>query len=389
MNTEASTIDPDKRIVAPHSQEVEFALLLSKMIDTVKEDPEQLRLTIYDFARTKLKNDLSWADEEERKRLLGALENAIIGVEQFSQRPTPPRQPQLPGFSGQSAESASRIDASSLRWIDPEIDTPPDARFGSGAKAASKRATILRNLPVFLMIVIVTASALGAFYLQRRALLRDSSKVVRSDRASGAAKTDEPAANSASAAKIEIPSPPPKPSFPVPSVYGVYALHNDTVSELEALSTQVPDRRVAVSTPITSPSRTILPDGDIKFIVFRRDIAASAPEKVDVRVIAQVMRAIAFDASGKRSITPVSDAWSIRNISHVFRVRPIPGNSEMVLIQPENATASLPPGRYALALQGQAYDFAIAGQIKDVNQCLERTEAANGTFYSECQEIRR
>jgi hypothetical protein len=60
-----------------------------------------------------------------------------------------------------------------------------------------------------------------------------------------------------------------------------------------------------------------------------------------------------------------------------------------VLIQPESATALLPPGRYALALQGQAYDFTVAGQIKDVNQCLERTEAANGTFYSECQEIKR
>jgi hypothetical protein len=79
MNPKFSTIDADKQIVAPHSQEVEFALLLSQMINTVKEDPEQLRLTIYDFARTKLKNDMFLADEQERNRLLGALETAIIG----------------------------------------------------------------------------------------------------------------------------------------------------------------------------------------------------------------------------------------------------------------------------------------------------------------------
>jgi hypothetical protein len=60
----------------------------------------------------------------------------------------------------------------------------------------------------------------------------------------------------------------------------------------------------------------------------------------------------------------------------------------MILIQAEGSDA-LSPGRYALALQGQAYDFTVGGQIKDVAQCLERTEAANGTFYSECQDIKR
>ena len=43
-------------------------------------------MAIYDFARTKLNNDLSWANEDERKRLLGALETAIQGVEKFSLR---------------------------------------------------------------------------------------------------------------------------------------------------------------------------------------------------------------------------------------------------------------------------------------------------------------
>ena len=62
MEYEITTIDHDENS-SPHTQEVEFALLLSHLITTVKQDPEQLRLTIYDFARTKLKNDLSWANE--------------------------------------------------------------------------------------------------------------------------------------------------------------------------------------------------------------------------------------------------------------------------------------------------------------------------------------
>jgi hypothetical protein len=85
MKPEFPTIDQDKK-VSPHAQEVEFALILSRMISTVKEDPAQLRLAIYEFARARLTMDTSWADEHERERLSTALETAIQGVEQFSTR---------------------------------------------------------------------------------------------------------------------------------------------------------------------------------------------------------------------------------------------------------------------------------------------------------------
>jgi hypothetical protein len=58
----------------------------------------------------------------------------------------------------------------------------------------------------------------------------------------------------------------------------------------------------------------------------------------------------------------------------------------MLLIQPENAEFVLPAGRYVLVLKNQGYDFTVAGPMTDPSQCLERTEAANGTFYSECQK---
>jgi hypothetical protein len=46
----------------------------------------------------------------------------------------------------------------------------------------------------------------------------------------------------------------------------------------------------------------------------------------------------------------------------------------------------LPPGRYVLVLKDQSYDFTVAGTVTDLAQCLERTDAANGEFYSECQK---
>jgi hypothetical protein len=174
--------------------------------------------------------------------------------------------------------------------------------------------------------------------------------------------------------------------FPLPGDYGVYALNGAALSELHLLPEQVPDKRVAMSTPVSQPSRTTIPDGKAKFVVFRRDLAGNAPERIEVRVVARVVRALTFDAKGKASFAPVSDAWNIRNVSYEFRVRPIAGNPEMLLIQAENADFALPSGRYVLVLKNQGYDFTVAGKMTDPSQCLERTDAANGTFYSDCQK---
>jgi hypothetical protein len=187
-------------------------------------------------------------------------------------------------------------------------------------------------------------------------------------------------------AKTSVPQQANSPAFPVPSDYGIYALSNGALSELSALSERVPDRRIAVSTPINRPSRTTLPDGKAKFIIFRRDLAGNAPERIDVRVVARVVRASTFDARGKPSFVAVSDAWNIRNLSYEFRVRPIAGNPEMLLVQSENPDFVLPAGRYALVLKEQGYDFVVAGAVTDLSQCLERTDAVNGAFYSECKK---
>jgi hypothetical protein len=85
VKPEIPSIEQDK-MVSPHAREVEYALILARMINIVKEDPSQMRLAIYQFARARLKIDTSWAEEAEREQLSAALETAIQGVEQFSVR---------------------------------------------------------------------------------------------------------------------------------------------------------------------------------------------------------------------------------------------------------------------------------------------------------------
>ena len=373
MTSEITTIDHDET-TSPHSREVEFALILARMISTVKEDPTQLRRTVYEFARAKLKSDISWADEQESARVLAALETAIQGVEKFSSHSDQNERLQLAAQSGQIAHGSSSAGLSPKPMVeinqvaDPADDTPMSRRFG--LTPAAPVAGLQRRLVSTL--VSITFGALLAGTASGVALYNRAGISTSPQAAPAPEKTASP--------------PSDRLPFPVPTVYGVYALDNGTLTELDALSEQVPDRRVAMSTPVSRPSHNILRDGRVKFVVFRRDLVALAPDRVDVRVVAQVVRALTFDAKGKVSFASVNDAWNIRNIFYEFRVRPIPGNPEMLLVQPEKADFGLPSGRYVLVLRNQGYDFTVAGELSDPAQCLERTEAANGTFYSDCEK---
>jgi hypothetical protein len=377
MTSEITTIDHDET-TPPHSREVEFALILARMITTVKEDPSQLRRTVYEFARAKLKSDISWADEQESARLLAALETAIQGVEKFSSQSDQSERLQLAARSGQIALGSSSAGMSPKPMVeinqvaDPADDIPRSTGFGRPPVARLQRR-LVSTLVSVTFGVLLAGTALGVALYNRHGLTMQAG--ISSPQAAPAPEKTASPSN-------------PLP-FPIPTVYGVYAAENGTLTELDALAEQVPDRRVAMSTPISRPSHNILRDGRVKFVVFRRDLVALAPERVDVRVVAKVVRALTFDAKGKVSFAPVNDAWNIRNIFHEFRVRPIPGNPEMLLVQPEKADFALPSGRYVLVLRNQGYDFTVAGEINDPAQCLERTEAANGIFYSDCEKKKK
>jgi hypothetical protein len=173
--------------------------------------------------------------------------------------------------------------------------------------------------------------------------------------------------------------------FPLPGVYGVYAVSNGELHELEALPGRVPDPRVFMSTAINSPSRTLLPDGRLAFVLYRRDLAADAPERVSVRVVAKVIRAMTFDTAGRAKTASVGGTWTIRSNSFAMRVAPVGEHPDMLVVRASSPDFAVPAGRYVLVLKGEAYDFSVAGEITDPAQCLERVQAANGDFYTECR----
>lgn len=391
MKPESADINRDG-MISPYVQEIEYALILSRMINTVKDDPAEIRATIYEFARAKLKLDTSWAEAAERERLASALEAAIHGVEAFSVRQEqtsllgPPAPVARIAHGPPSAEQPSRsmTTVGSVTPASEDIFMPDRARpYAEVRHVLEVRTSPLGPMLVrFFVGMLLFAGLAGLAYYKEKL-----PAIVESLHLPGAA--DAPTVTQATGpaeAKTSVLQQANSPAFPVPSDYGIYALSNGALSELSALSERVPDKRIAVSTPINRPSRTTLPDGKAKFIIFRRDLAGNAPERIDVRVVARVVRASTFDARGKPSFVAVSDAWNIRNLSYEFRVRPIAGNPEMLLVQSENPDFVLPAGRYALVLKEQGYDFVVAGAVTDLSQCLERTDAVNGAFYSECKK---
>src|SRR5262249_27219191 len=119
---------------------------------------------------------------------------------------------------------------------------------------------------------------------------------------------------------------PAGPARLLPTVYGVYALSKGQLFELDALRGRGADPRVHRSAPVGTPSHTVLPDGRVEFIIYRRDIATTAPDRVQVRVIARVVRAMAFNKTGQTNIAPVDDQWTIRSNSYELRVAPVTEN---------------------------------------------------------------
>ena len=401
-NAEFPKIDQDKA-VAPHAQEIEYALILQRMINVVQEDPSQMRVAVYEFARARLKIDTCWANTDERHRLATALETAIQGVEKFSvnrddrERLRPPAAAAQIGSATPATPSSTSI--ATIVPVTPAAEDilmpqrgylPPERQPVVEVRTRALVSTLARFCVGMLLFVAVASSL---YYRQQLPLLAERLGIAHLISPKNAKPPVSPSPpvdsqQASTAADIKAADRPPNNAlpFPVPSDYGIYALNEGALSELQLLQERVPDKRIAMSTPVSEPSRTTLSDGKARFILFRRDLAGNAPDRMDVRVVARVARALTFDAKGKPGYSPVSDAWNIRNISYELRVRPIAGNPEMLLVQSDKPDFTLAAGRYVLVLKDQGYDFTVAGKVTDLAQCLERTDAANGAFYSECQK---
>ena len=376
--------------LAAKSSEVDFAIVLSRVIASIENDPAQLRSAVYELARIKLQTELS-INVSEKRDLALALESAIERVETVSSkhdhvkvlqsldrfpnrsevdacevtieaREAAPISKHLPSFLTRAVDGSRKVESSS-HWM--------------GA-APLARAAVVAVLGIALCTVLARH-----FDVFGRQPPQPFASVVH--------KVERPETKPvirASADGVQTPITTPSTQslgFPLPSVYGIYAVSGGQLHELEPLVGRVPDQRIFMSTPVKTPSRTVLPDGRAVFIIYRRDAANSAPERVSVRVIAKVLRAMTFNTAGTASTTNVQNTWTIRNISYDFRVAPLGEGSELLIIRPESEDFVFPAGRYGLVIKGQAYDFTIAGPITDPAQCLEGIKAENGTFYSECR----
>ena len=176
------------------------------------------------------------------------------------------------------------------------------------------------------------------------------------------------------------------PSPTVPTAFGIYAVSDGKLHELDVLPGRAPDPRIAISSIITANSRTTLPDGHVAFVIYHRNLATNAADRAEVRLVARIEREASFDKEGKQVVTGVDDNWVMRNISIPYRTAPKKDNPEMYEVRSENPDIPLAPGRYALVVKGLAYDSSVAGPVTDPRQCLERLVATNGRFYSECKK---
>lgn len=383
--------------MAARGQDIEYALVLSRIIDQVKNDPAQMRWAIYEVARARLKIDSAGLERGERARLTEALETAIDGVEAFSVKsdnvtflPPPPAEMRSGGIDvgvlspGRVAPSAHRDMPDSFIVDEAATHVPPPVQ--NGRRGFRPPLWLVIVVP---LLAVTTAVALikgGVLQPARYFGVATNREPVRKEPTPAPPPAATPAADPQPAASTpSVPPPVPAvPGIPLPTVFGIYALHDGALIELDAIAETVPDKRVAMSTPITKPSRTTLPDGKVGFVIYRRDTAENSPDRFDVRVVARVERAVTFGPNGRPTFTPVENTWSIRQFTHEFRVRPVPNGPGMLLVQPEKADFALPAGRYVLVMRDRGYDFTVAGKVTDPAHCLERTEASNGTFYSDC-----
>jgi hypothetical protein len=330
----------------------------------------QLRRKIYELARSKLRQQLQRdanVGHSERARQLMALEAAIDEIEanlaenNFGET-----------YSGVNVSATNP--QSRMEIIPPGQPLRPlsDARYEFTATYASRPTPSRIRSALMLVGAAILA---GAAYVAIQRGLREA-----------------PQMNLAANSNIFRNGNPPSTSLPFPhiqrpSAYGVYALINGKLSELEALPIRVPDQRVAISATISSPSSTKLPTGQAQFIAFQRDLLNNAPEKVTVRIVAKIISAAGLGNKGGATKSNLGGSWAVRNISYEMKVAPVDGNPAMILIRPAEASFSFPPGRYVLVLKNVAYDFSVEGPISDAAQCIERVDESEAPVFTECPKL--
>jgi hypothetical protein len=376
---------PDQNTTPSSSREVEFALVLSRIIDSVQRDPEHLRAAVYELARHKLKEQLGSEEAVDMGQLSNSLEIAIQGVEAFVAKNDRTEswlgRPALGLATPQTLAVTSALQERVSPQPEPVIGVRSEPTYYSSTLRTRSRFSAPWRFAIVVAMALAVTFALNQRVVEIDILRRGISQFIGSPSASPptAAQIASVRDRAAALDPIEPPSP------LTPTTYGIYAVSGDKLYELDLLPGRAPDIRIEISAAILTPSHISLPDGHIKFIVYRRDSVTSAADRAEIRVVAKIAQEMNFDKSGKPVISKIEDTWVMRNISIPLRTAPKKEHPDMYEIQSEDPNKEMTPGRYALVLKGQAYDFSVAGRVTDPKQCLERLEAVNGRFYSECR----
>ena len=172
----------------------------------------------------------------------------------------------------------------------------------------------------------------------------------------------------------------------LPAMFGVYAVRDGRLIELEPIATEPVDPRAKHLQQIVKRSRTVLPDGKVTFLVFRRELIVAAPERIPVKFAAKISRLMGFDPQGKVVWTqPAKETWLIRDAGFDFRVMPVKESPEMVYVRAEDPDFTLPAGRYVLMVGNQPYDFVVDGAVTDPGHCVEGSATMRGSVFYECK----
>jgi hypothetical protein len=365
----------------PASVEIQFALVIARMIETVHNSPEDMRQAIYDLARYKLQEQFTHADARDIRPTQQALETAIRGVEAFSKQQ--PHVPAAPSPRELASPGAAEFEQRSIPpALVPQAPQQPSPNIRTAWINAGKSSQ--GPWPLFRRAGVMIAIFLGlSLAVQQRDRLASFAR--------NPAVYEKPAAVEAPRPPIKAtstlsPAPPAaKPVLLRPTDYGVYAVNDGSLIELQLLPGRPPDMRVAVSAAFKIPRQASIPNGHPKFIVFRRDVVSNIPDRAEVRIVAKIAREFTPEASGTKPAEG-DDMWVIRNISLPYRSSPIADNAEMYELRSEDPASELSPGHYALVLKNQSYAFSIEGKIANPKHCIERIVATNGTFYSDCKK---
>lgn len=375
-----------------HAIKAGFVRLLSGRIRDISSDPRQIREIVYELARIKLLEQLTHGDARESRELQQVLERAIREVELSFERSERDALSKAPELALDVASHQSP--PSPPQPVPPSPPVPKPAETGRGSVAPPSPPDQSRRLIRLAAILVVIAGASAAVTYWPRLRTQSLALWQSATLSKRTSTSPEPhptvAVTPSSGESVERTPDQPKepataaqPSMPLPTTFGVYALSEGQLQELKPVPGKIPDRRVAISAAITTPSATTLTSGDVSFIVFRPDGGVDATG-TEVRVVAKVSRAMGVDATGKAAMVTAGDTWVIRSMSFPYKVGPVEDQPRMLSLQPEQDGFTLSPGRYVVVVKGMGYDFTVAGTPTDPNQCVERINATNGAFYSPC-----